>query len=58
MGDVISSSEMHTVDDWKWIELSSPLPVPVQGLRGATVANMFYVTGKGKEGKLRIHIIF
>ena len=40
---------MHTVDDFKWVKLPSPLPV--QGLRGATVANTFYVTGKGKEGK-------
>ena len=42
-GQVISSSEVHIIGNWKWDLLTSPLTV--QGLKGATVANMFYVTG-------------
>ena len=42
----LSSTEMHHAGDSKWRLLPSTLPVPVWGIRGATVDNTVYVTGQ------------
>ena len=41
----LSSTEMFKIGDTKWTLLSSTLPFPVSGIRGATVHNTLYITG-------------